>query len=323
MKIGYHASHEQFSPSRLLKLVQLAEKAGFQCVLSSDHFHPWGDNQGESGFAWTWLGAAMHATNLEFGIVNAPGQRYHPAIIAQAVATLYEMFPKRFWMAAGSGQALNENITGEKWPEKAERNKRLEECVDIMRQLWRGKSVTRQGIIKIREAKLFTIPPKVPVVYGAALTEETARWASTWSDGLITVSKPLEELKKMVQAFKEKGTGKPMLLKVQVSYDDNIDDALQGAWEQWRNNIFPSHLLSHLTAPKQFDALGDKVRKEEMEEHVLISNKPQYFIDKINAFTELGFEKIILHNVNTNQEMGIDFFGRKVLPHISKEGRYE
>src|SRR5690606_34496967 len=142
------------SPRQLLTLVQQAEHAGFGCVLSSDHFHPWSNLQGESGFAWSWLGAAMHATNMEFGIVNAPGQRYHPAIIAQAVATLDQMFPGRFWMAAGSGQALNENITGEKWPSKENRNERLRESVDVMRKLWQGDYVTHHGQIVVENAKL-------------------------------------------------------------------------------------------------------------------------------------------------------------------------
>jgi len=154
MRIGFHASHEQFTPSHLLKLVQRAEKAGFQAILSSDHFHPWSNEQGESGFAWSWLGAAMQATRLDFGIVNAPGQRYHPAIIAQAVATLEEMFPGRFWLCSGSGQALNENITGEKWPPKHQRNARLKESVEIMRELWKGEYVSRKGLIQIEKARL-------------------------------------------------------------------------------------------------------------------------------------------------------------------------
>jgi coenzyme F420-dependent glucose-6-phosphate dehydrogenase len=117
--IGYHASHEQFRPGDLLRYVQLAEQAGFGAAMCSDHFHPWSERQGQSGFAWAWLGAALEATSLSFGLVNAPGQRYHPAIIAQAAATLADMFPGRFWIAVGSGQALNEHITGERWPSKA------------------------------------------------------------------------------------------------------------------------------------------------------------------------------------------------------------
>src|SRR5690348_6515386 len=121
-RIGYHISHEQCKPSLLLKYAQMAEAAGFNAALSSDHFNPWNRAQGQSGFAWSWLGAAMQATGLSYGVVNAPGQRYHPAIIAQASATLAELFPGRFWIALGSGQALNETITGQRWPSKAERN---------------------------------------------------------------------------------------------------------------------------------------------------------------------------------------------------------
>ena len=320
MKVGFHASHEQFSPRHLLDLVQKAEQAGFEAAMSSDHFHPWSALQGESGFAWSWLGAAMQATKLEFGVVNAPGQRYHPAIIAQAVATLDEMFPKRFWLCSGSGQALNENITGEKWPAKEIRNARLQESVEVMRRLWREDDyVTHKGIIDVERAKLFTKPTHIPTVFGAALTEKTAHWLSTWADGLITVSKPVDELKKMIEAFRSGGgEGKPMVLKVQISYSKNYDDALEGAWEQWKNNIYPSKLISEISTPEQFDALGAKVRKEDLEENVIIGDKPEIFIQKIKAFQELGFEKIIIHNVNREQEEFVDFFGREVLPTFKK-----
>ncbi|MDT0685672.1 TIGR03885 family FMN-dependent LLM class oxidoreductase [Autumnicola psychrophila] len=319
MKLGYHASHEQFSPSALLKLVQKAEEAGFEAVLSSDHFHPWSNRQGESGFAWSWLGAAMQATNLEFGIVNAPGQRYHPAIIAQAVATLDEMFPKRFWIATGSGQALNENITGDKWPSKEIRNQRLKESVEVMQELWKGDYVSHYGIVKVEKAKLFTTPNHTPTVFGAALTLKTAKWLASWADGLITISKPIEELKEMVEAFRSNGgENKPMALKVQVSYSSTKEKALQGAKDQWKNNIFPSKLTSELITPEQFDDMGEKVRKEDIEKYVITGSDPQLFLDKIYAFKELGFEKIILHNVNEEQEKFIEFFGNKLRPEFQK-----
>ena len=123
--IGFHCSHEQISPAQLLKDVQQAEQAGFTAGMSSDHFSPWSERQGESGFAWSFLGAALATTNIPFGVVNAPGQRYHPAIIAQAIATLAQMFPGRFWAALGSGEASNERMTGEVWPRKEIRDQRL------------------------------------------------------------------------------------------------------------------------------------------------------------------------------------------------------
>jgi G6PDH family F420-dependent oxidoreductase len=175
--IGYHASHEQFAPSELRDCVIAAERAGFAAAMCSDHFAPWSRRQGHSGFAWAWLGAALQATTLSLGVVNAPGDRYHPAIIAQAAATLAEMFPGRFWLALGSGQALNEHITGARWPPKPERNARLLECVAVMRALWRGETVTHHGLIEVEEARLWSLPQSPPQVVGAALSEETAELA--------------------------------------------------------------------------------------------------------------------------------------------------
>ena len=105
-RIGYHASHEQVSPRDLLELVKLAEQAGFACAMSSDHFHPWSERQGQSGYAWSWLGAALEGTRLPFGVISAPGWRYNPAVLAQVAATLCQMYPGRFWMALGSGEAI-------------------------------------------------------------------------------------------------------------------------------------------------------------------------------------------------------------------------
>src|ERR687894_2432757 len=147
--VGLHCSHEQIPPSRLLEHAKHAEAAGFGAIMSSDHFSPWSERQGESGFAWSWLAAAMATTSLPFGVVNAPRQRYHPAIIAQAAATLSEMFPGRFWLAVGSGEALNEHITGERWPSKPERNARLLECVKLMRALWKGETVSHHGLVTV------------------------------------------------------------------------------------------------------------------------------------------------------------------------------
>jgi G6PDH family F420-dependent oxidoreductase len=168
--IGYHASHEQLSPSELLGCVVAAESAGFQAAMCSDHFAPWSSRQGHSGFAWSWLGAALQATGLDFGVVNAPGQRYHPAIIAQAAATLSELFPGRFWLALGSGEASNEHITGGRWPPKAERRARLGEAVAVIRALLAGETVTHDGLVTVDQARLWTLPERPPRLIGAAVS---------------------------------------------------------------------------------------------------------------------------------------------------------
>jgi coenzyme F420-dependent glucose-6-phosphate dehydrogenase len=167
---SYHASHEQFAPSALVHYARLAEQAGFTAISSSDHFQPWSSQQGESGFAWAWLGAAMQATALPFSVVCAPGQRYHPVLIAQAAATLAEMFPGRFRLALGSGEALNERVIGDAWPPKAERNARLVECVQVIRALWAGETVTHDGRVRVETARLYTRPAVPPAILGAAIT---------------------------------------------------------------------------------------------------------------------------------------------------------
>ncbi|MBD1914151.1 MULTISPECIES: TIGR03885 family FMN-dependent LLM class oxidoreductase [unclassified Leptolyngbya] len=318
-KIGYHASHEQFKPSELLTYVQRAEQAGFTASLSSDHFHPWSERQGQSGFAWAWLGAAMQATQLPFRVVCAPGQRYHPAIIAQASATLAEMFPGRFWLTVGSGQLMNEGITGQKWPVKGDRNARLKECVDIIRALWAGETVTHHGIITIEEAKLYTRPETPPLLIGAAVTAKTAEWLGSWADGLITISQPPEKLQQVVDAFRRGGgEGKPMILKVQLSYDRDEATAREGAYDQWRNNIFDSHLLTELQTPAMFDAAGKFVQPDELDESVRISAEPQQHVEWLQRDLEMGFDELILHNVNRNQSLFIDVFGEQVVPFLKQ-----
>ncbi|MDX6281903.1 MAG: hypothetical protein QOH03_2974, partial [Kribbellaceae bacterium] len=185
---GFHASHEQVPPADLLTAVVRAEQAGFTAAMCSDHFSPWSTRQGESGFAWSWLGAALQATELSFGVVNAPGQRYHPAIIAQAIGTLGSMYPGRFWAALGTGEASNEHITGDGWPRKAVRQQRLEESVEVMRKLLQGEEVSHDGLITVDRARLWTLPPEPPALLGAAVSAATAQRAAEWADGMITIA---------------------------------------------------------------------------------------------------------------------------------------
>jgi G6PDH family F420-dependent oxidoreductase len=199
---GIHASHEQIPPADLLSAVIAAERAGFDAAMCSDHFSPWSERQGQSAFAWSWLGAALQATNLSFGVVNAPGQRYHPAIIAQAIGTLGAMFPGRFWAALGTGEFSNEHITGGDWPRKEVRNARLRESVDVIRDLLAGETVTRDGLITVDRARLWTRPETPPPLVGAAVSTATAEWCAEWADGLVTVNAPEQHLREMIAAYR-------------------------------------------------------------------------------------------------------------------------
>jgi probable non-F420 flavinoid oxidoreductase len=315
--IGYHASHEQHPPSALIADVRAAEDAGFEGIWSSDHLTPWSRDQGESGFAWSWLGAAMQATSLPFGVVNAPGQRYHPAIVAQAAATLCELFPGRLWVALGTGEASNEHITGEGWPAKGERNARLRECVDVMRALFAGEVVDHHGLVRVDRARLWTLPPELPSLLGAAVSPETARWCGEWADGLVTINQPRETLERVIGAFREGGgEGKPVRLQVHLSWAEDEEEALRIAHDQWRTNVFGPPLSWDLETVEQFDEAAAHVRPEDLRESVLVSADTERHTEWLRELAELGFDQIHLHHVGRDLGPFIHTFGERVLPEL-------
>jgi coenzyme F420-dependent glucose-6-phosphate dehydrogenase len=316
-RIGFHASHEQFAPSELLRLVQVAERAGFDCAMSSDHFRPWGAAQGQSGFAWSWLGAALQATRLPFGVISAPGYRYHPAILAQAAATLGEMFPGRLWLALGSGQRLNEDLTGVAWPDKAERNARLRECAGIIRALLRGETVTHRGRVTLLDGKLYSLPENPPLLLGAAVTEATAEFVGGWADGLLTVSAKPGMLKRVVEAFRRGGgEGKPLFLQVGLNWAETEEEALRAAHEQWRTNVLGGEVNWELRSPQDFDTATRFVRPEDMRESVLVSSDLGRHAAWLAEYAELGFAELQLHQVGRNQEAFLEAFGAAVIPRL-------
>ncbi|MDQ2674099.1 MAG: TIGR03885 family FMN-dependent LLM class oxidoreductase [Chloroflexota bacterium] len=315
--IGFHASHEQFRPDRLLRLVQAAEDAGFDAAMCSDHWGPWSEAQGESGFAWSWLGAALATTSLPFGVVNAPGQRYHPAIIAQAAATLNVMFPDRFWIAIGSGQLLNEHITGERWPPKEERNERLREAAEVMRRLWAGETVSHEGHVTVSEATLWTRPERPPMLVAAAVTPPTAAWVAEWADALITVVQPDEQLDAVVDAFRSNGgADKPMYLQVHLAYAPTVDEARAAAFEQWRQNTLPNSVMTELALPSQISAAATHVTPDDLDGAVRISSDLGQHIEWLQRDVQRGFEGLYLHEVGPEQERFVEVFGREVLPRL-------
>ncbi len=311
-RLGFHCSHEQHPPSRLLALLRHAEAAGFRAGMCSDHFHPWTSRNGQSGAAWSWLGAALQATSLTLGTVCAPGQRYHPAIVAQAAATLAEMYPDRFWVALGTGEALNEAITGGGWPSKAERTARLRESVDILRALWKGEEVTARGHVTVERARLYTRPARPPMIVGAALTPQTARGAAAWADGLITAAGPREAMRKLVEAFREGGgEGKPIWLQVALSYAPTDGEAREAALREWSHSALSTTELADLASPDAFDAAAARVRPDEVLGRVRASADIERHRAWIEEDLALGFSRVYLHNVaRDHQERFIDAVAR-------------
>lgn len=315
--VGFHCSHEQLAPSALLRAVRRAEDAGFDNAMCSDHFAPWGAAQGHSGYPWSWLGAALQATDLSFGVVTAPGQRYHPAITAQAIATLAEMFPGRFWAALGSGEAVNEHITGDKWPDKPARDQRLLECVDVIRRLLAGEEVSHDGLVTVDRARLWDLPAEPPRLVGAAVSAQTAGVVGSWADGLITINQPHDVLRDVFDAFREGGgEGKPIYLQVHLSWDPDEDRAESIALEQWRTNVFDSSLAWNLELPEQFDAAAKYVSADDVRKVVHVSSDLGQHVEWLRSYVDLGIDGLYLHHVGQEQEGFIDTFGDKVLPEL-------
>jgi probable non-F420 flavinoid oxidoreductase len=319
---GFHASHEQVHPSALLAAVQRAEAAGFDAAMSSDHISPWSARQGQSAFAWSWLGAALQATSLPFGVVNAPGQRYHPAIIAQAIGTLGAMYPGRFWAALGTGEASNEHVTGDPWPRKDVRNARLRECVDVIRALLRGEEVSHDGLVRVDRARIWTLPEEPPPLVGAAVSVATARWCAEWADGLITINQPVETLREIVSAYRDAGGRGRLHLQVHLSWDPDADRAEEIAYDQWRSNVLTPPATWDIDSAEVFDIVGEHVPRSALHGPVVISHDLGRHTAQLAEYAALGFDEIALHHVSkelADQEAFVDAFGAKVLPQL-REG---
>jgi len=314
--IGFHASHEQSPPSELLAAVQRAEQVGFEAAMCSDHYAPWSERQGHSGYSWSWLGSALATTRLPFGVVTAPGQRAHPAMVAQAIATLAELFPGRFWAALGSGENINEHVTGEPWPDKPTRDARLRESVDVIRRLLAGELVDHSGHVRVHEARLWSLPEATPRLVAAAIGAETARRAAEWADGLITAVQDADALRRVIGAYRDAGGRGPIALQVHLSWAPDEQEALAIAHDQWRHAMVSPPELWDIAQPADFDRLSDHATPRDIAERVIVSSDPAVHLDRLRALADLGFDELYLHHVGRAQEQFLTVFGREVLPEL-------
>lgn len=315
--IGYHASHEQHSPSELLAAVQLAERAGFEAAMCSDHLAPWTRRQGESGFAWSWLGAALATTSLSFGVVNAPGQRYHPVIVAQAIATLAEMFPNRFWASLGSGEALNEHVTGDPWPEKPARQRRLRECVGVIRRLLDGEQVHEpEGLVRVHRARIWSRPAERVPLLGAAASADTAEWVAGWADGLITVASTPGETRAVLERYRAAGGAGSARLQVHLSFGESAEQAVREAADQWAHGTVPGELMWELPEPEDYEAAA-QVSGEALGRAVVISHSAADLAERIAELAD-GFDHVYLHHVGPDQQTFLRRCEAELLPELRR-----
>jgi G6PDH family F420-dependent oxidoreductase len=228
------------------------------------------------------------------------------------------MFPERFWLAMGSGEALNETITGLPWPAKDERHARLRESARIIRALWAGETVTTRGPIMTHSARLYSRPARPPLLLGAALTADTARWVGSWADGLITVAGPRDDMRAVVDAFRERGgDAKPMFLQVALSFARTDTEAASAALDQWRQCALTTAQLSDLPSPEAFDRASAGVDPSDVLSKLRVSSNIERHLDWIHEDFALGFERVYLHNVaREQQERFIDACAEHIIPFV-------
>jgi probable non-F420 flavinoid oxidoreductase len=312
--IGFHCSHEQIPPSTLLRDVIHAHEAGFQAAMCSDHLAPWLDAQGESGFALAWLGAALASTPLTIGVVHAPGQRYHPVVSAQAFATLAEMFPGRFWAALGSGEHMNEHVTGDPWPDKPTRERRLLESVDVIRRLLAGEEVSLEGTISVHRARVWSRPATPPRLIAAAITPESAARHAQWADGFVTVAGDVRALRDVLAAYRDAGGEGPLSAQLHLSWADDEATALALAREQWRSGTIAPPEAWDLAFPDDFDRRSADASEEAIRRAVTVSSDLAVHEARIAEILDTGVDAVYLHHVGQQQAAFIDAFGERVLP---------
>ena len=314
VQLGYKISSEEFRSNELVENAVKAEKTGFGHALISDHYHPWMDVQGHSPFVWSVIGGiAQRTSQLRLGTgVTAPIIRIHPAIIAQAAATAADMMPGRFFFGVGTGENLNEHVTGEHWPPISIRQEMLTEAVEIVRQLWQGGYQTIDGdYYSVENARLYTLPDELPPIYVAASGPESATMAGRIGDGLITTSPDAET----VNAFaKAGGKGKPTHAEMNVCWAKTEDEGLETAVKIWGYSGLPGQLSQELALPMYFQDAAALVTKETMAKSVVAGPDPEAYHQKIKEYVDAGFEYVYLHQIGPDQDGFFEFAKRELLP---------
>jgi len=317
--IGYTLSCEEFGPQTLVDNARRAEQAGFDFVGISDHFHPWTNRQGQSPFMWSVLGGISQVTSeirvlLE---VVCPIMRVSPAIVAQAAATSAALLPDRFVLGVGTGEYLNEHITGEGWPHIDIRREMLAEAVDVIRQLWRGEWINFAGeYFTVEQAKLYTLPEHLPPIVVAGSGPKSAAMGGMIGDGFVSIA-PKREL---ISAFEEGGgRGKPKYGQVLVCYADTEAEAREIAFRYWPNAGISGQATSELRLPAYFEQVAQTLTPEQATKQVALGPDPRRHIEAIRQFVDAGYDHVYVHQIGPRQVEFIQFYEREVLPEIVTE----
>ena len=315
MKVGYFLSSEENGPGELVAQARAAEQAGFQGLWISDHFHPWIDEQGESPFVWAVIGALAEATELPITTaVTCPTVRTHPAVIAHAAATAAGMLPGRFNLGVGSGEALNEQILGDDWPEADIRLEMLEEAIEVIRELWTGEVVSREGKhYRVRHARIYTLPEAPPPILVSGFGPKSVELAGRVGDGYVTTMPDRE----LIERFHASGgEGKPVQAGTKVCYAADEAEARRTAHRLWPNEVLPGELAQVLSTPEHFQQATELVTEEMVAEAVPCGPDLDRHVASLQEFADAGVDELYVQQIGGGQEF-FDVYAREVLPRFS------
>jgi G6PDH family F420-dependent oxidoreductase len=317
LKFGYKLMSEEHGPRALVENAQRAEAAGFDFVSISDHFHPWLEAQGHAPFAWSVLGAIAHATSrvaITTGL-TCPIIRYHPAIIAQAAATISVMSEGRFTLAVGAGERLNEHVGAARWPSALERHDMLGEAIDLMRTLWSGGAHTLRGEhFRLDHAQLYDLPPApIPVVLGVS-GPDSLKLAARKADGVMAVEPKAE----LVQNFRANGKADgACYCEVTLAFADTPQEGLRLAHERFRFGALGWSVMSELPSVKSFEAATAFIRPDDLKASIAIGPDVERHLALINTYIDAGFDHIVLTGVGPDQAKFMDFFENALRPRLA------
>lgn len=330
LQLGWKAGAEQFSPVELLNYAISAEKAGFDLLDVSDHFHPWSE-AGQSQFSWTWLGATAAKTSMiRLGTgVTCPILRYHPTMIAQASTTVSCFAPGRTYLGVGTGEALNEYATTGEWPDYEERQSRLAEAIEIIRGLWQGEQLSYEGeYYETHKAKLYTLPTSPIPLYISTMGPHSAPFTAKYGDGLIsTGGKQPKVYQELLRNFEEsaKHVGKdpsrmPRLIELNVGYGQNIDAIIQEQLKYWAGTYVPAMYDQKIYTPAMSERNGEVIGADTVKKTGCFSSNPDDHIEFVQQYINLGFDCLIFHSADPDQHAFIERYSRDILPKLRSKG---
>jgi G6PDH family F420-dependent oxidoreductase len=315
-EFGYWLSSEEHRPLDLVRDTARAEEVGCGFAMISDHFHPWIDAQGQSPFVWSVLGGIANATErIELATgVTCPMIRTHPAIVAQAAATVGAMLPGRFTLGLGTGENLNEHVTGARWPAPDERVEMLEEAIEVIRLLWEGGEQTHRGRhYTVDHATLYTLPEQPIPIAVAAAKPNAAALAGRLGDALVNTT-PDEEI---VSTYREAGGDGHLYGQVRLCWAEDEEEAKETAFRLWRHTGLGGTINQELPRPSDFDAAAESVTKEMATEGLPCGPDPEPVLEQVRQWQDAGFDRIALHQVGPDQEGFFRFWEQKLRPRLS------